>query len=66
MIDHFDKMAIIFYLKNLAEDFDIENEFSNKNIESIFEEYHCSLKFGNQHSKSIVLFVPDYRLIEKN
>jgi len=66
MVDHFDKMAIIFYLKNLADDCDIEHEFSNKNIESIFEEYHCSLKFGNQQHKSIVLFVPDYRLIEKN
>lgn len=61
MIDHLEQMAIIFYIRN-GENSDLDKIFTDKALSEQFESQHCHIKYSNQDSKNIIIFIPNYRL----
>lgn len=63
MIDHFDQMAIIFYLNSNISD--VNTALDADQIKKILDKQSCLFETSEGKEKSAVLFIPSFRLIAR-
>jgi hypothetical protein len=63
MIDHFDQMAIIFYLNSNISD--VNTALDSDQIKKILDKQSCLFETSEGKEKSAVLFIPSFRLIAR-
>ncbi len=65
MMDHFDQMAIIFNLNSSIVGVSMINNVNETQIKKVLDKQNCNFEVSENKEKSAVLFIPSYRLIER-
>ncbi len=66
MIDHYDKMALIFNLNSKDPEVSVTNNLNESQIGKILDKQSCVFETSEGKSKSAVLFIPSHRLIARS
>ncbi len=64
MLDHFDQIVVIFYLKTANEVKNFASRIDEGQISSVLERQSCRFKVIDGKEKSVVLTIPKHRLIK--
>jgi CheY-like chemotaxis protein len=66
MIDHFDQMAIIFYLTSNHPEINMAGKIDESQVRKILDKQSCLFEISEGKEKSAVLFIPPFRLIARS
>ncbi|MBU6338857.1 MAG: response regulator [Rickettsiales bacterium] len=66
MIDHFDQMAIIFYLNTNLADANIASKLDEQHVKSVLDKQSCLFEVSEGKEKNAVLFIPSFRLVTRS
>lgn len=66
MIDHFDQMALIFYLESDVPDLNVAAKIDQEKIREVLDKQSCLFDISNEKENSAVVFIPTFRLITRS
>lgn len=66
MIDHFDQMALIFYLESEIPEVNMAAKLNEGEIKKVLDKQNCLFEVSEGKEKSAVLFIPSFRLVSSS
>lgn len=66
MIDHFDQLAVIFYLESQIPDLDVATKIDENKIKEVLDKQSCIFQISQGKENSAVVFIPPFRLVTRS